>query len=231
MPPQPDIAAAVASAVRTMNHSTSLEETLTTIASVARDSVAGIDEVGISTLEHRGRIRTRAATGDLVWRLDTLQYDLMEGPCVDTLRDQHVIAVPYIKRHAERWPRYVPAAVEAGLLSQMAVRLYLDDKGTLGTLNLYSTSSEELDPDAETTLELFATHAAVAMGNARERDNLNEALHSRKVIGQAMGIICERYGIDEDRAFDFLIRASSTANRKLRDVAQELVDERNARSK
>jgi GAF domain-containing protein len=230
VPPPPHIAAALVAAARTINQSRNLEETLDTVARVARDSIPGIDEVGISTLDRGGRIHTRAATGDLVWELDRLQYGLGEGPCVDTLHEAHVVAVPHIGQQVERWPRYVPAAVEAGLRAQMAMKLYLDDEGTLGTLNLYSTSSDKLDPEAEAILELFAAHAAIAMGNARERDNLNEALNSRKVIGQAIGIICERYGLNEDRAFAFLVRASSTGNVKLRDIAQEIVDQRNAAS-
>ena len=154
------------------------------------------------------------------------QYELGEGPCVDTLRDAEVVAAPCI-RHDQRWPRYVPAAVQLGLRSQLAVRLYLDDDGVLGGLNLYSTTSDEVDPEAEATAELFAAHAAIALHNARERDNLNEALRSRKVIGQALGILMERYQMDEDRAFAFLVRASSHSNIKLRDIAQELVDQRN----
>jgi hypothetical protein len=85
----------------------------------------------------------------------------------------------------------VPAAVQLGLRSQLAVRLYLDDDGVLGGLNLYSTTSDEVDPEAEATAELFAAHAAIALHNARERENLDEALRSRKVIGQALGILME----------------------------------------
>jgi GAF domain-containing protein len=116
--------------------------------------------------------------------------------------------------------------VQLGLRSQLAVKLYVDREGTLGGLNLYSTTSEEIDAEAEATAELFAAHAAIALDNARERDTLNQALHSRKVIGQAIGIIMERYDVSEDRAFAFRVRASSQANLKLRDIAQELVDQR-----
>jgi AmiR/NasT family two-component response regulator len=77
--------------------------------------------------------------------------------------------------------------------------------------------------------DLFATHAAIALGHAEERENLNQALQSRKVIGQAIGILMERYQLTEDRAFSFLVRASSHGNIKLRDVAAELVDEANKR--
>jgi GAF domain-containing protein len=226
MNPSTDLGRSIAAAVRTINQTQSLQETLQAIAQAARDSVPGFDHVGISTLYKDGRVETRAATGDLVLELDKVQYDLAEGPCVDTLRRAHVVVAPAI-RHDQRWPRYVPAAVGKGLRSQLAVRLYLDDVGTLGGLNLYSTATDEIDPEAEATAELFAAHAAIALGNALQRENLNQALQSRKVIGQALGILMERYEMNEDRAFAFLVRASSHANIKVRDIAQELVNERN----
>jgi GAF domain-containing protein len=225
MAPGPDVAHAIAEAARTMNQPQPLEATLQTIAEVARRSVPGFDNVGISTVDRRGNVRTRAAAGDLVAELDALQYELGEGPCVDTLRQAELVVAPHL-RHDQRWPRYVPGAVALGVRSQLAVKLYLDEEGTLGGINFYSTLSEEVDPDAEGQAELFATHAAIALGNARERQNLNEALVSRAVIGQAIGIVMERYDMNEDRAFAFLLRASSHSNTKLRDVAQALVEGR-----
>jgi GAF domain-containing protein len=216
---------AIAEAARTMNQHQSLEDTLQTIAEVARTSVPGFDNVGISTVDKKGRVRTRAAAGDLVADLDALQYRLGEGPCVDTLREAEIVVAPHL-RHDQRWPRYVPGAVSMGVQSQLAVKLYLDEEGTLGGINLYSTLSEDIDPEAESQAELFATHAAIALGNARDRQNLNEALRTRAVIGQATGIVMERYQMNEDRAFAFLVRASSHSNIKLRDVAQAIVHER-----
>jgi AmiR/NasT family two-component response regulator len=110
----------------------------------------------------------------------------------------------------------------------LAVKLYLDDEGTIGGLNLYSTTSEEIDPEAESIAELFAAHAAIALGNACTQETLNDGLQTRKVIGQAIGILMERYEMTEDRAFAFLVRASSTSNIKLREVAQGLVDQKNS---
>jgi AmiR/NasT family two-component response regulator len=75
---------------------------------------------------------------------------------------------------------------------------------------------------------LFATHAAIALGHAQERAGLAEGLQTRRVIGQAIGILMTRYEMNEDRAFAFLVRASSHRNIKLRAIAQELVDEANA---
>ncbi len=164
------------------------------------------------------------------WKKDTIQYEIGDGPCMEALRKAEVVVVPKI-RHEQRWNGYVERAIERGLRSQLAVKLYLDDQGTLGGLNMYSTSREDIDPDAEPLAQLFAAHAAIALGKVREISNLNTALHSRKTIGQALGILMQRYDIDEDRAFTFLLRASSHGNIKLRDIAQELVDERNARSR
>jgi GAF domain-containing protein len=224
------VAAAIAAAARTTNHLESVDRTLQAIAQSAKDSIPGFDLVGISTVDRYGNVETRAATGHLVHELDKLQYGLGEGPCVAVLGQAHVVAVPRI-RHEQRWPAYIREALRLGLRSQLAVKLSLDDKGTLGGLNLYSTVSDDVDPDAESIAELFAVHAAIALGSAREVENLNEALQSRKVIGQALGILMCRYELDEDRAFAFLVRASNAGNIKLRRIAQELVDEQNRKAR
>jgi GAF domain-containing protein len=218
---------AIAQAARSMRATSDLDETLGTIARITRDSIPGFDHAGISTFDRAGKVHTRAATGDLVRELDRMQYGLGQGPCVDTLREADVVVAPHI-RYDQRWPEYVRQAVGLGLRSQLAVKLYLDDEGTIGGLNIYSTSHDEIDPDARDVADLFAAHTAITLGHAREKENLNEALHSRKVIGQAIGILMERYGMNEDRAFAFLVRASSHANIRLRAIAQELVDKGNA---
>jgi GAF domain-containing protein len=221
-----DLAASITAAARSMNEPLSLEETLQRIVEVARDSVPGFDAVGISTLDKRGKAHTRAKTGGLVDILDDVQYGLGEGPCVDTLRGADVVIASRI-RHDRRWPRYVPQAIGEGLRSQLAVRLFLANQRTVGGINFYSTLADDVDHEAASIAGLFAEHAAIALSNAGERENLNRALHSRKVVGQALGILMERYGLHEDQAFAFLVRASSTKNTKLRDVAQELVDQCN----
>jgi GAF domain-containing protein len=219
-----DAASALAQAARTIHREDTLEETLAAIAETARISVPGIDHAGISIVTPKGGIETKAATDPIVWEFDRLQYDLGEGPCLSTMRGTPVVSVPRA-RHDQRWPRFMPQALRLGLRSQLAVRLFVDDEGTMGALNLYSTSQEEIDPDAEHVAELFASHAAIALHQAREVEHLNQALESRKVIGQALGIVMERYGLDENHAFSFLLRASSTSNIKVRDIAAQLVED------
>jgi GAF domain-containing protein len=219
-----DAATALAQAARTIHREDTLDETLAAIAETARISVPGIDHAGISIITPQGGIETKAATDAVVWEFDRLQYDLGEGPCVSAMRETPVVAVPHA-RHDQRWPGFMPRALRLGLQSQLAVRLFLDVEGTMGALNLYSTSQEEIDPDAEHVAELFASHAAIALHQAREVEHLNQALESRKVIGQALGIVMERYSLDENHAFAFLLRASSTSNIKLRDIAAQLVQD------
>jgi GAF domain-containing protein len=224
-----DLASAVAQAARAIHSPLSVEETLATIARTALISIPGFDAVGISTVDAAGNVETRAGTGDLVWELDQLQYELGEGPCVDTLKETEVVLAPRI-RDDRRWPAYVPRATELGLKSQLAVKLYLDAEGTLGGLNIYSTHSEDLHPDAESLAELFATHAALALGNAREIDGLNEALRTRRTIGQALGMLMNQYTLDEDAAFGLLVRTSSHSNTKIRDIAAKMVEQANQKA-
>jgi GAF domain-containing protein len=223
MSSQPEVGQTMAAAARAFyNKGQSLDDTLQRIVEVARDLLPGFDQIGISTVDSAGQAQTRATAGDLVHTLDAAQYSLGEGPCVETLRGADVVVAPHLGQD-RRWPRYVPAAIEHGVQSQLAIKLALDEEGTLGGLNLYSTTSTDVDPRAESMAELFATHAALALGNARERESLNEAMRTRQVIGQAVGIVMERHQISSERAFDFLVRASSVGNVKLRDLAQELV--------
>lgn len=222
---RPDLAASLAAAAEAIDAAETLDDTLKTIAKATLASVPGFEHVGISVRHRDGRIETMAGTSDLVWELDDLQYKLSEGPCVDAIQTEPIVTVPQLA-HEQRWPRYVPEAVKHGLRAQLAVQLFADDE-RLGGLNLYSTESDAIDEDAPHAAELFATHAAIALGRAQREENLNHALATRKVIGQAIGIVMERYGIDDSRAFQFLVRASSTGNIKLRDIAQEVVDTTN----
>jgi GAF domain-containing protein len=222
------IAKALTEASRMMNAPPGLDETLAAIVQAALDTVPGFDHVGISITHRDGTIETRSATDQLVWDLDEIQYSLREGPCYDTLRGEGVLVVDNA-RHDQRWPTYMPQAVARGLRAQLAVGLY-SAGDSLGGLNLYSTSSDRVEEDAAAIAKLFAAQAAIALGRSRQAVQLSEALESRKLIGQAIGLVMAQYELDEDRAFQYLIRASSTSNIKLRDVAAELVRVANQRS-
>lgn len=219
------LAAALTHAAAQIHAPRSLAETLDAIVRAAQQAVPGFDHAGISVRHPDGRIETLALTGQLVRDLDDEQYRLNQGPCVDAIRGGRIVVVESAANDG-RWPDYLPRAVERGLCAQLAVCLEVDGE-SYGGLNLYATSGSGVDPEAVHVAQLFARNAALALGWIRHDEQLNEALVTRKTIGQAIGIVMERYGIDEDRAFHFLFRTSSHGNIKLREVASAIVDEAN----
>jgi len=219
------LADVMAEVARALHEPHTVEEQLDLVLRAAADTIDGADEASITILHRDGRVETVAGTDPLTYKLDQAQYDLNEGPCLDAVRGEPFQRVDDMPQE-HRWPRYAEAAVGEGVHSQMAVELYADET-SIGGLNLYSRRPHAFDEDTRHTAALFATHAALAMGRTRQAQQLNEALVARKVIGQAIGIVMHRFELDEDRAFDFLVRVSRNSNTKLRDVARQITDEQN----
>jgi len=213
---------AIAAAAANADEPRGVEETLATIVDTAKVSLPGFEHIGVSTVDADGNPSTRSASSGLVLALDDLQYGLWEGPCVDTLEDSSVVEAPHIQRDP-RWPRFVAAATPLGLRSQLAVHLYLDDQGTMGGLNIYSTTSDDVAPEAVSISVLLATYGAVALGKAKTNESLIETLGTRGVISQAVQLVMAQYGIGEGRALDVLVRGSATSQRTVRHVAAALV--------
>lgn len=223
----PSITAALTRAVRDVGARRDTQATLDAIVGSAQQSLPGVDHVGVSVAHRDGSIETKAGTDELVWTLDTLQYELREGPCVHAIGAEPLTVVNHL-RHEQRWQRYVPQALRHGVQAQVGIRLFVDHQ-TLGGLNLYATATDTVEAEVVEAAELFATYAALALDRGRQEDQLQTALGSRKVIGQALGMVMERFGVDEQRAFDYLTRVSSHTNTKLRDVAQQVVDDADRR--
>jgi GAF domain-containing protein len=222
-----DVAAVLATAARDLEDPQDLDSTLEAIITVARDSMPEVDHVGISVAYRDGRVETKAMTDEVVGALDRLQYELGEGPCLHAMECGKTVTVRHA-RHEQRWPGFIAGAVRLGLRSQIGVRLNVGTH-TLGALNMYSFTADEISAETEQLAELFAAHVALALGHSQRLEHLNAALASRKVIGLALGILMERFGIDEDRAFAYLTRVSATTETKLRDVAASVVAETQAR--
>lgn len=176
---------ALAEAARTMDGPHTVQETLDAVVRAAVKALPSFEHVGISVVHRNGKVETRAATDRLVWDLDALQNELNEGPCLEAIKDEDAppsVVVEHMDRE-RRWPRYAPRAAQAGVRSQLGIQLS-NDRQTFGGLNLYSTSSGTVAPDAHHLADLFATHAALALGRARREDQLSEGMMSRKLIGQ-----------------------------------------------
>jgi hypothetical protein len=124
-------------------------------------------------------------------------------------------------RSEPRWPRFAHRAAEAGAGSMLSFRLWVEGDD-LGALNLYGRQPNAFDEESEQVGLLFVSHAAIAWASAQKQDQLAESVDARDLIGQAKGIVMERYKLDSLKAFALLVRTSQHTNLKLRDIAAEL---------
>jgi len=185
---------------------------------------AECDDAGIMLVHGRGRIETASKTSERVARSHDLQNELDEGPCLLALEQ----GGNYVSTDVEfdpRWPRWGAAAARLGIHSAMSVLLETRER-RYGTLNLYADRPDAFDANDLATAMIFARHASIALANAHQEQGLLVAIDARKVIGQAQGILMERFDIDADRAFDVLRRYSQNHNQKLHAVATWLVENR-----
>jgi hypothetical protein len=217
MPTNPAVRAAIDNLVDSL--STLGSDNLETLTAAAKDAIMGADYASITLVHDDGSVETLAPTDTLIVRVDQLQAEYREGPCYDAATEDEMFIAEDLA-HDERWPRYAPAAVDLGIAAQMGIDLHHPGKDR-AALNLYSVKPYVFVTELETA-QLFASHAALALGYATVTDDYEAALASRKTIGQALGIVMERYQINEDKAFKFLVRISQHSNVKVREVAADI---------
>jgi len=173
-------------------------------------------------LARRGRqLEAGAATDAIAEKLDRLQIEYAEGPALDAVRAAGTLLVPDLTAD-DRWPRWSPGAAQLGVASVLVVRLWTSH-ATWGTLNLYAVRPRHFDANSVGIAEILGRHASIAVASARNEESLTQAIDARKLIGQAQGILMERYDLDDRRAFDVLRRYSQDHNIKLNEVARLLV--------
>lgn len=201
------------------------DDTLSWLTHAVVDALPGVEYASVTLLGRDEDPTTVGATDPLALKADCLQYELDEGPCLSAARDK--VAVRSFDAVADgRWPAYAARIAELGMRSQAAVPIPAGGD-SLGSLNLYGTRPGQLDREDLRRAAAHAAQAASALLLRRQVETLTETLTSRRVIGQAIGVVMERYGLDEERAFQYLVRVSQTSNVKLRQVARELVEEAN----
>ncbi|MGH3984997.1 MAG: GAF and ANTAR domain-containing protein [Pseudonocardiaceae bacterium] len=171
---------------------------------------------------------TLAASDGWTMRVDQLQYDLGEGPCLDAMATGKVNYIPDITTEV-RWAGFCKAAHGQGVYSCLALPLN-SPHGLMGCYNLYSTRRDGFAEESRGQLEVYAGNAAGAVAvamkladQAQLSENLHRALTSRAIIDRAMGIMMAQQRCDAGAAFDILRRASQNRNVKLRELAAEIV--------
>jgi GAF domain-containing protein len=218
------LALRMAELVRTVASPRPLDDVLSGVTTAAKELIPGVDAAGVLLVGKGGTFESLAPITDLPHQLDRLQMQFDEGPCVQAAVDDVLVRTDDFRKE-ERWPRYSPACVEIGVLSGLSFKLYTADR-TAGALNLFGFEPNVWSEESETIGTVLAAHAAAAILATREGQQLKSALYTRDRIGQAKGVLMERYKIDDVRAFEMLRRLSQESNTKLFDLAQRVIDTR-----
>lgn len=203
------------------------EQAVEHVAEYARAAVV-CDGAGIMRSHARGLLATAAATSPSVAEAHHLQLVHGEGPCIDAVTD--VGSGTYVSgdvRADARYPAWGPAVADLGFTSVLSVALRTHERG-YGSLNLYAAGRDAFTRADLEVAHIFARHASVAIASAHEQEGLQTAVDARKLVGQAQGILMERFDLDADQAFEFLRRHSQDYNVKLHTVAEWVVVNRHS---
>lgn len=219
---------------RPLNSLAELQLSGTTLDSV----LLRVGEMGVATLSgwhacaaslvEGDKIATFGATDERLNFVDQHQYDAMKGPCVDALSG----GIQYSDgiNPEPRWRMFAEVAADAGIYSVVSFPMKLDGD-ILGALNFYSEERGALREGQREEGLLFAAQAAVAIANARaytdktvQVEQLEDALKTRTVIGQATGLLMAQEGLTSEEAFQKLVQVSQTSNVKLREIALRYVE-------
>ncbi len=196
------------------------------VTRLAVERVPAARAASITTLKHN-RFVTAAATDDVARHADHLQYELGSGPCIDAIVDR-TIYQPKDLATDDRWPEYGNRVVRAlGLHSMLSYRMNLEAAGVIAGMNLYAEDVDAFDERDLAEGLLLVTHAAQAVSAAHllERsENLERALASNRDIGTAIGVLMGQHKLTRDQAYDLLRIASQNTNRKLHEVALDVID-------
>jgi GAF domain-containing protein len=207
-----------------------LQAGLRRVAAAGCSLLANCTSASITIID-RGRPTTMASTDDAALALDEAQYDVGDGPCLTSAREGRTIRIDKLSED-DRWPAFRETALSSGIASSLSMPLNLGDHDYAGGLNIYSQVRNGFSEQDERLAGAFALQASIVVANARAywasfelTRHLTAAMATRAVIEQAKGILMGEHRISADEAFDRLRRQSQAENRKLRDIAVDIVDQ------
>ncbi|MDG5483386.1 GAF and ANTAR domain-containing protein [Mycolicibacterium gadium] len=191
------------------------------LTSAAVSLVKGVDYADVMLVQD-GSFESVAPTDPLVTELDAVQMQSGDGPCLEAAVDTSIIRCDDVENDP-RWPTFTAAALSFGVRATMSYQLYTN-LGGAGALNLFSRRSHAVDSEGEAIGAVLATHAATAIMAVNTRQQFQSALASRDLIGQAKGILMNRFAIDAVRAFELIVKQSQDVNIPVREIAQKIID-------
>ncbi len=194
------------------------------VSAVCAEAVRLIDparHAGVILAIGRRHLEVVAATSPVPQQLDELQQREGAGPCLDAARAQAVIRIEDVATDA-RWPPFAEQATAAGVRSMLCLPLHVDTS-VYGTLSVYADTPRAFKDVTESVARVLAVLAAITLSESRGRANLERALESRDLIGQAKGIIMQARRVTAEEAFALVVRPSQETNTKLLEVAEAVV--------
>jgi GAF domain-containing protein len=222
--PRP-LAATYAEWAVALHDSPTVAETVDAVVRFALKAL-GCSYAGVAMVTRGRRPEVAAVTDPVVEEIYQLQIAAGHGPLVTVLTEQGTVLIRDTLTDT-RWPQWAAKVAGLGVRSVLDVPLATRrDSRTVGVLGLYNDRADAFSADDEAVAHILARHASVALATARHEENMAQAVDARKLVGQAMGILMERFDLDADRAFAVLRRYSQDNNKKLRDVALELIQTR-----
>ncbi|MTV26098.1 GAF and ANTAR domain-containing protein [Nitriliruptoraceae bacterium ZYF776] len=207
----------------------SLHELLDQVLALTARAITASTAVSVTVVDDDGGYATVASSSAEAERLDAVQYELAEGPCIDALESGTPNRLDDLTEPG-RWPRFRARAVEHGFGSVLAEPLRAGD-AVVGALNVFAREADALGEDDVLLARRIAAPAAATLANARAfrrvarlADQLQEALASRASIEQAKGILVAQARCTPEEAFERLRRISQDHNVPVREVARRLLD-------
>lgn len=203
---------------------TDVDAVLSELTEGALETMPGAQYAGITIATRNGGVRTAAKIGEYPGLLDRIQARHGAGPCLSAAWEQQVIRIDDLAHEEDRWPEYCRDAVnETPVRSVVSFQLFAD-RHTMGALNFYAEQPNAFDDAATETGLMLATHVAVAWNLVRRDLQFRSALASRDIIGQAKGMVMERFKVDAVQAFELLKRLSQSSNTAVVTIARQLVE-------
>jgi transcriptional regulator with GAF, ATPase, and Fis domain len=192
----------------------------------------GVTEAGIVLADRRGDLQVLASSSERMHLLELLEVQRSSGPCDDAFRSGNVVREIDLAAATGRWPGFREAAVEAGFRSVYAIPMRLRSE-RIGALNLFAERPDGLSGADEVLAQALADvatigilHARVVEAHALLAEQLTTALDTRVVIEQANGVLAEQGDVEVDVAFATMRRYARSHNRKLSEVAADVVARR-----
>ncbi|CAM3294156.1 ANTAR domain-containing protein [Williamsia muralis] len=218
-----ELVATLATLAQGVSTARSIDDSLRVVTAAVTDLLGGADSADILVISGRKKqqFRSYAATSSTPRHLDDLQEPTGQGPCIDAATGSTVVRVNDLSQDT-RWPAFSDRAICAGVTSMLSFKLYTTP-GMRAALNIFGKAADAFDDHDEEVGLMLATNAAVALQLVNSKEQFESALASRDIIGQAKGMIMERFRVDAVQAFDLLRKLSQDSNTPVDQISAQLV--------